>query len=159
MAGQRPHEPPGDGWVPCHLTIRGVRFLHRTRARPARSREHVRAPRHTHTTTTRHHTREGAAMISWTLTTAAEDDTTTQTGAALDLRTAATELIDATRASIIESAAERRPVYTLTLDGDWLTSIATGETPTGAPDRDLALDRLTDIENELVGRDRVADPN
>ncbi|MFD9667156.1 hypothetical protein ACFWAY_37060 [Rhodococcus sp. NPDC059968] len=98
-------------------------------------------------------------MISWTLTIAAEDDATTQTGAALDLRTAVTELIDAARASIIEAAAAHRPVYTLTLDGDWLTSIATGETPTGAPDRDLALDRLTDIENELVGRDRVPDPN
>ncbi|KXX60740.1 hypothetical protein [Rhodococcus sp. LB1] len=98
-------------------------------------------------------------MISWTLTAAAEGDTTTQTGAALDLRTAATELIDATRASIIESAAAHRPVYTLTLDGDWLSSIATGDTPTGAPDRDLVLDRLADIENELVGRERVTDPN
>ncbi|UZG60165.1 hypothetical protein [Rhodococcus opacus] len=98
-------------------------------------------------------------MISWTLTIAAEDGTTAQTGAALDLRTAATELIDATRSSIIESAAAHRPTYTLTLDGDWLTSITTGETPTGAPDRDLALDRLADIENELVGRDRVTDPN
>ena len=98
-------------------------------------------------------------MISWTLTIAAEDAATAQTGAALDLRTAATELIDAARASIIESDAAHRPVYTLTLDGDWLTSIATCETPTGAPDRDLALDRLADIENELVGRDRVPDPN
>jgi len=98
-------------------------------------------------------------MISWTLTITAKDAATAQTGAALDLRTAATELIDATRSSIIESAAAHRPVYTLTLDGDWLTSIATGETPTGAPDRDLALDRLADIENELVGRDRVPDPN
>ncbi|MDT2007958.1 hypothetical protein FXW78_33435 [Rhodococcus opacus] len=98
-------------------------------------------------------------MISWTLTIAAEGGTTAQTGAALDLRTAATELIDATRASVIESAAADRPVYTLTLDGDWLTSITTGDTPTGAPDRDLALDRLADIENELVGRDRVTDPN
>ena len=68
-------------------------------------------------------------------------------------------LIDATRESIIESDVAARPVYTLTLDGDWLTSIATGDTPTGAPDRDLALDRLADIENELVGRDRVPDPN
>ncbi|QSE87443.1 hypothetical protein JWS13_02135 (plasmid) [Rhodococcus pseudokoreensis] len=99
-------------------------------------------------------------MISWTLTTTtAEDDMTTQTGAALDLRTAATELIDAARASVIECAAAHRPVYTLTLDGDWFTSIVTGETPSGAPDRDLALDRLADIENELVGRDRVTDPN
>ncbi|MFD9664416.1 hypothetical protein ACFWAY_22765 [Rhodococcus sp. NPDC059968] len=98
-------------------------------------------------------------MISWTLTITAEDAATAQTGAALDLRTAATELIDATRASIIESAAAHRPVYTLTLDGDWLTSIATGETSTGAPDRDLALDRLAEIEIELVGRDRVTGPN
>ena len=98
-------------------------------------------------------------MISWTLTIAAEDGMTAQTGAALDHRTAATELIDATRAAIIESDAAHRPIYTLTLDGDWLTSIATGDTPTGAPDRDLALDRLADIENELVGRDRVTDPN
>ncbi|MDI9979318.1 hypothetical protein [Rhodococcus sp. IEGM 1307] len=98
-------------------------------------------------------------MISWTLTIAAEEGTTAQTGAALDLRTAATELIDATRASIIESDAAHRPVYTLSLDGDLVTLIATGETPTGAPDRDLALDRLADIENELVGRDCVTDPN
>ncbi|PBC52144.1 hypothetical protein CJ179_01795 [Rhodococcus sp. ACS1] len=73
-------------------------------------------------------TERSIAMISWTLTIAAEDGTITQTGAALDLRTAATELIDA-RASIIESAAAHRPVYPLTLDGDWLTSIATGDTP------------------------------
>ncbi|WKN60666.1 hypothetical protein HJ581_0044125 [Rhodococcus opacus] len=98
-------------------------------------------------------------MISWTLTIATEGGTTVQTGAALDLRTAATELIDAARASIIESDAAHRPVYTLTLDGDWLTSIVTGDTPTGAPDRDLALDRLADIETELAGRDRVTDPN
>ena len=74
-------------------------------------------------------------MISWTLTITAKDAATAQTGAALDLRTAATELIDAARASVIECAAAHRPVYTLTLDGDWLTSIATGDTPTGAPDR------------------------
>jgi len=88
-------------------------------------------PAYSHHNNPQPHTERRHRLISWTLTTATEDGT----GAALNLRPAAAELIDATRASIIESDAAHRPVYTLTLDGDWLTSIATGDTPTGAPDR------------------------
>ncbi|MFZ2177599.1 MAG: hypothetical protein WAW17_26945 [Rhodococcus sp. (in: high G+C Gram-positive bacteria)] len=100
-------------------------------------------------------------MITWTLTTATGNDTTTaESGTADDRPDAIAQVAEAARTALLTATTEAR--YTLTVDGEPVLILGMGHNEHGKPNTDQALDYIDQLEAtenpQSIGRGQAAEP-